>query len=202
MKFLEKIPIALLAVSINLLLFLLIPVLQILFGNIPLREKSSEKIIAPLETAVHKPRERLQKKEYKAIKSLIKSSKPSSPIARAVQLDLSVVSGGEGVAVETGQIGAMTYLPGETDTDARIIKGNQLKKPFRAEREEVSGDVHALWVVNESGFAVEVDIIREEPMGYGFAKEVRKYLKSLRFKPATIKSVPVRQKLQQRFHFE
>lgn len=202
MRFLEKVPIILLAVIVNALLFLLIPVLQIAFGSVPVREKKPEKIVAVLEPVVHKPRKQLEKKEYKAIKSLIKSTRPSSPIVRSVKLDLSVVSGGEGVAVETG-LGVMTYLPGETDTDAKIIGGERRPKmPLRAKREEVDGYVDAIWVVNESGFAVEMDVLREDPPGYGFEKEVRKYLKALRFQPATLKNVPVRQKLKQRIRFE
>jgi len=203
MKLLEKIPIALLAVIVNALLFLLIPVLQIAFGSVPVREKPSEKVVAVLEPVVHKPSKQLEKKEYRAIKSLIKSSRPSSPIARSVKLDLSVVSGGEGVAIETGQLGVMTYLPGETDTDPEKISGlREPKMPLRAKREEVDGYVDALWVVNQSGFAVEIDVLKEDPPGYGFSREVIKYLKSLRYKPATLKNVPVRFKYKQRFRFE
>ncbi|MFC1584648.1 energy transducer TonB [Fibrobacterota bacterium] len=204
MRFLEKIPVIVLAVLVNTGLFLLIPVLQILFRSIPVKEKAEEQLIVPLETMVRKPRPQQDKKEYKAIKSLAsRQFKPSSPVSRAVKLDLSVVAGGEGVAVEAGQIGVMTYLPGETDTDAEIIgRDQEPRMPLRARREEVGGYVDAVWVVNESGFAVEMDILHEDPPGYGFAKEVRKYLKALRFKPATIKNVPVRQKLKQRIRFE
>ncbi|MBF0433506.1 MAG: TonB family protein, partial [Fibrobacteria bacterium] len=143
------------------------------------------------------------KKEYKAIKSVLRRAKPSSPVSRTVQLDLSVVSGGEGVAVEAGVIGVITYKTGETDTDARVIdEGKEPSTPLRARRENVSGEVIGLWVVNESGYAVEIEILKEAPPGYGFGKEVRKYLKSIRFKPATIKNVPVRQQIKQKIVFD
>jgi protein TonB len=203
MKPLKSIPIFTISVLVNVLLFLLIPLLQILSGSVTYREKADERMLTPPEKVVYKPREQLEKKQYKAIRSIARQFKPAGPVTRAVKMDLSVVEGGEGVAVETGQIGVITYLPGETDTDAKIIGGDrEPKMPLRAKREEVSGYVDAIWVVNQSGFAVEIDLLREEPPGYGFGKEVRKYLKSLRFKPATIKNVPVRQKLKQRISFE
>jgi hypothetical protein len=203
-KIIEKAPIAILAIIINALLFLLIPVLQVVFGSVPRRETPPEKIAVPIERAVEKPKKQLEKKEIKAIKSLARLQKrPTSPQSRTVKLDLSPVEGGEGVAVASGPVEVKTYDVGETDTDAKIIGGDRRPKmPLRARREEVEGYVDAIWVVNESGFAVEASILREEPPGYGFAKEVRKYLKGLRFKPATIENVPVRQKLKQRIRFE
>ena len=55
---------------------------------------------------------------------------------------------------------------------------------------------------NESGLPVEISVLSEDPAGYNFAKEAIKALKGMRFAPAAIKNVPVRQKLKRRFRFE
>ncbi len=203
MKLLKYPIIIILGLVANCLLFLAIPILQVLFGNPPPKRQEKDRIIAPIETVIEKPPQKTQKKQFKAIKSFVRRAKPTSPVSRNVKMDLSVVSGGEGVAVEAGQIGVVTYNPGETDTDAQLIdQGKKPKMPLRASREEVNGYAVALFVVNETGRVEEVQIENEEPKGYGFGKAVRKYVKTLKFRPATIKKVPVRQRMRQRVEFE
>lgn len=199
----RKVLIALIAVVINVVVFLLIPVLQVLFGNPDFKKRERGMVERSLETLVRAPTQKVEKRQYKSIRANISSFKPSSAQNRMVKMDLSVSEGGEGVSVETGQIGAMTYMPGETDTEAKMSGGPpQPKTPLRARREGVAGFVDAQWVVNESGFVVELDILREDPPGYGFASEVRKWLKTTRWRPATLKKVPVRQLLKQRVEFD
>ena len=79
---------------------------------------------------------------------------------------------------------------------------NQTKEKLLFIGIDGGGRVTALWVVNESGRTINVDIISENPKGYGFAKSVRQYLKNIRWEPATIKKVPVRQKITQDFSFD
>jgi protein TonB len=202
MRLLEKPIILVFAIAVNSLLFLLIPIVQVMFGNPPMRVRKQEKRVAPLETIIKKQPQKQIKKEYKAIKSYSRRFKPSTPGARSVKMDLSVVSGGEGVAIEAGELGVLTYLPGETDTDVEIIKEKPLKMPLRARREEISGYVDLVFVVNEAGFPGEIQVLIENPAGYGFTKSAIKALKSMRFRPATIKNVPVRQKCKRRFRFD
>ena len=199
---LRKIPLILMAVLLNSFLFILVPLLQILLGTDHSKQKKDAHNLATPETFIQQNQKQEEKKLFKSITTHTPTKKPASPMQRTVAMDLSVAQGGEGVAVSTGDIGAVTYLPGETDTDAEILGGQRSPQmPVRAQREGVSGIVDALWVVNEAGVAVQIDILREEPQGYGFAREVQRYLKTLKFRPATLKNVPVRQQLKQRFSF-
>jgi len=191
-----------LAVLINVLIFLLIPLLQVLLSDPPVKDKYKNKLETDLEVVLQKRTHEEVKKEIKPIRTFNRKFRPSSPMVRNVKMNLDVSTEGEGVAVESGGFENIVYLPGETDTDARV-KGNPRdpEMPLRAEREEVGGRVTALWVVNESGRTVHIDIISEDPKGFGFGKSVRNYLKNLRWEPATIKKVPVRQKITQDFNF-
>ncbi len=202
MKWLKYVSIVSIAIVLNLAIFLLVPLLQVLFSHPDYSKAKKNNIEREMETVVQKQIEKIEKKEIKPIKSFTKKFTPSAPVSRNVQMDLSVSAGGQGVAVQSGNIGVMTYLPGETDTDAKII-GNpgDPKMPLRAEREGVEGYVNAVWVVNESGRVIEISIVTEEPLGYGFGNSVRDYLKKIKWQPAAIKQVPVRQKITQTFRF-
>ncbi len=201
MKYLKKIPLFLLAVIINLCLFLLIPLLQVLLNKAPHREKE-RKAVERVETVIQKKIQKIQKKELKTIRTLVRNYKPTSPMTRTVSLNLSVAEGGEGVAIEAGGVGQQTWDPNDVDVEARIRKEADLTIPLRARREEVSGYVDVIAVINESGYAIEVEVVIESPQGYGFAKEAIKSIKAMGFYPATIEKVPVRQTIKRRFLFD
>jgi protein TonB len=124
---------------------------------------------------------------------------------------MALVSGGDrtgplgsGTGGGTGSgTGNMVYEPGQTDADARISGPDQPPRyPPRAEREGVTGYVDVLFVVTEAGLATSIVVIKEEPQGYGFAAAAVEAVRKLRFQPATLHKVPVKQKLRRRLSFE
>lgn len=62
MRLLKYPVVIVLALVVNGLLFLAIPVLQVLFGNPPPRKEKADRVIAPIETVLEKPPEKTKKK--------------------------------------------------------------------------------------------------------------------------------------------
>jgi protein TonB len=95
------------------------------------------------------------------------------------------------------------YEPGQTDSDARISGADQPPRyPPRAEREGVTGYVDLLFIVNESGFATSITLLKEDPPGYGFGASAIEAVRKLRFQPALLQRIPVKQKVRRRVNFE
>jgi protein TonB len=95
------------------------------------------------------------------------------------------------------------YEPGQTDSDARIRGPDHPPRyPRRAEREGVTGYVDLLFVVDESGFATGITVLKEDPPSYGFAAAAIESVRKLRFQPAMLQRIPVRQKVRRRVNFE
>jgi protein TonB len=124
---------------------------------------------------------------------------------------MALVSGGDrtgplgsGTGGGTGSgVGSLVYEPGQTDTDARISGPDHPPRyPPRAEREGVTGYVDLLFVVGEAGFATQITVLKEEPQGYGFAAAAVEAVRKLRFQPATLQKIAVKQKVRRRVNFE
>jgi protein TonB len=182
--------------------------------------KSPRQVVTELNFAPP-PAEKLVKREIKEIKTHAidppqpNPSRPTTP-GGGLKIDLSV-AGGEGQALlsggdRTGGIGsgtgggkgdgmaAMTYDMGQTDTDAKQIGPDPTQSwPARAEREGIDGYVDFAFVVNEFGQVEQVTVLKEEPVGYGFANKGMEALKKLRFKPATYEKMSVRQRWKRRY---
>ena len=72
----------------------------------------------------------------------------------------------------------------------------------RAEREGITGYADILFVVNESGMAEQISVLKEDPAGYGFASAAIEAVRRLRFQPAMIQKTAVKQKVKRRINFE
>lgn len=200
----------LLALLVNGVIYLSIPVLQALGRRALGLHRDRGRVTAALEPVVRTTEPPREKRNFKplpstALRRLVRAETPSSRTLSALDMDLGLASGGEGAAVDAGGVGGgvITYQPGEAETDpVRVGGAEKPEMPLRARREGVAGYVDAVWVVDEGGFSVEVDILREEPPGYGFGREVQKWLKTARWRPATLKKIPVRMRLRQRIDFE
>lgn len=197
--------------------FLILPIIHVWLGKgvRPILEKGP--IESEIATLLDQPEKLVEEKEIQEIKTYTTQIETPLPTQRQVRMNLSAVSGsgsgsgsgngldagseGEGVAVASGQMGTATYQPGETDEDAEPMYVGFPEMPLKAEREGVAGFAEVLWVVNEMGRAVEIQIVREDPVGYGFGVSAQTFLKKSRFKPAKFKGVPVRMYLKQSFKF-
>ncbi len=209
------------AAAVNLGLYLLVPYIQVLLARNAHPPLSPKLVTTELEFTPPAA-EKLVKREIKEIKT--QSINPPQPTpARpttpggGLKIDLSP-AGGEGLALvsggdRTGGIGsgtgggvgagisAMTYEMGQTDVDARPVNDPGLAYPPRAQREGVSGVVDLTFIVNEAGLVEQIMVVKEEPNGYGFANMAIECAKKLRFKPATLQKMAVRQRFKRRFNF-
>jgi TonB family protein len=212
------------ALVVNAVLYLTVPFIQAILHQRALdSEKKPALVERELVFADPEP-EKIVKREIKEIKleairpPNLTQGRPSTP-GGGLKIDLSVaggaglslVSGGDrtgpiGSGAGGGQgsgIGAMVYEPGQTDSDARIVGPDQAPKyPPRAEREGITGYVDLLFVVNESGFAEQFTVLKEEPLSYGFANAAIESVRRLRFQPAMLQKTAVKQKVKRRIHFE
>ncbi len=219
---LEKSALFVLALGVNLGLYLLVPYIQILILKHSGGGPKSPHVVTTVLVMAPPQTEKIIKHEIKEIKTQSLNppqpnpSRPSTP-GGGLKIDLSP-AGGEGLALvsggdRTGGIGsgtgggvgqgisAQTYEQGQTDVDAKALNNPPLKFPPRAQREEVTGVVELTFVVNERGNVEQISILKEEPVGYGFASKAMESAGQLRFKPASVQKTPVRQRFKQTFRF-
>ena len=214
----------LVALVFNAVLFLIVPTFQAAFHT-PIAQKApGDSVVRELAPPEVEP-EKVVQHEIKEIQMQevrppsLTESRPSAP-GGGLKLDLSAADGAGAMALVSGGdrsgplgsgtgggsgsgIGSMVYEPGQTDADARVVGADPpAKYPPRAEREGITGYVDLLFVVNEAGFATQILVLKEEPVGYGFAASAMERLRGLRFQPATLQKTPVKQKFRRRFSFQ
>ena len=210
------------ALAVNLGLYLLVPYIQVLILKNTGGGPKSLKTVTTVLVMAPPTAEKLVKREIKEIKTQSfappqpNPSRPTTP-GGGLKIDLSP-AGGEGLALvsggdRTGGIGsgtgggvgngmaAMTYEQGQTDVDAKALNNPPLKFPPRALREDVSGLAELTFIVNERGMVEQISVLKEEPVGYGFANSAIQSAGQLHFKPATLQKMPVRQRFKQTFRF-
>ncbi len=224
MNFLKYSILFILALILNLCLYLLVPGMQLIMQRKQQQNAKPKEVIRELVFNNPEP-EKLVKKEIQEIHQQILSPqnlgspRPVGRVGGGLKIDLSP-AGGEGQALvsggnRTGPLGSgtgngvgegngnVTYEPGQTDTDARMIGADpKLEFPSRAEREGISGYVDLTFIVNESGNVEQITVLKEEPIGYGFGAKAIESAKKLKFKPATLQKVAVRQHFKRRFSFD
>jgi len=212
-----------LAFVVNSMLYLLVPRLQVQINPSSNAKKVAQKVERELVLNPSIP-ERTQRKVIQEIKPVSlqqpQNLSPSRPAGGGgLKIDLSP-AGGEGLALlsggdRTGGIGSgtgggvgagngpLTYEMGQTDSDARPVGPDPaLRYPPRAEREGITGYAELAFVVNEMGYIEQVTVLKEEPAGYGFAASAIESARKLRFQPATLQKMSVRQNFRRRFNFE
>jgi TonB family protein len=224
-RFAGWLPILLAAFVVNSLLFLAVPAMQALMHApaVPGKPKEArverEVLLTAPERTPPPEREIREIRLQPAAQVAAPEARPTLP-GGGLAIDLSPVGGEGSMALvsggdRTGPLGSgtgggtgsgsgnMVYEPGQTDTDARISgPDNPPRWPPRAEREGVTGYVDVMFVVSEAGLATGITVIKEDPQGYGFAAAAVESVRKLRFTPATVQKVPVKQKLRRRVTFE
>ncbi len=224
MKPVHAILLFIVALVFNAVLFLMVPTLQAAFHSPIAKKAPTDSVVRELAPPEVQP-EKVVQREIKEIQMQpvsppsLTQSRPSAP-GGGLKLDLSAAGGAGAMALVSGGdrsgplgsgtgggtgagIGSMVYEPGQTDADARITGPDQTPKyPPRAEREGVTGYVDLLFVVNESGFAGQISVLKEEPAGYGFAAAAIDAVRRLRFQPAMLQKSAVKQKVRRRINFE
>jgi TonB family protein len=212
------------ALALNAGLFFIVPFLQAAF-HAPVMEKKAvdslvlREVYLPNFDPVKPPQREIKEIKLQPVTQPVAENRPTLP-GGGLKIDLSPAGGEGAMALVTGGdrtgplgsgtgggtgsgVGSLIYEPGQTDSDARITGADQPPRyPPRAEREGVTGYVDLLFVVNESGFATQITVLKEEPPGYGFAASAIEAVRKLRFQPALLQRIPVKQKVRRRVNFE
>lgn len=196
------------ALVINSVFFLLVPILDGVFSPAPVR--APRVVEATIETVVHQ-RTKPPPKPQKALRQIsqdlktFKASAIAPGAAKGLQMDLSLAGVGEGDGVAVGAGGGMAnmvYDPSEVEDEAKVVKEVAPVYPVRAKREGISGYVKLYLVIDAQGNVAETQVLVVEPQGFGFETEAVKALRGFKFAPARIKTVPVAQKATKEFVFD
>jgi protein TonB len=133
------------------------------------------------------------------------------PSAFAMDLGIAASPYGEGGAVAagggTGGDGkgaggaAVVFEPGDVDLQAKVLTEAFPEYPARAQREGINGRVDVLIVVQADGKVGAVDLINEDPPGYGFGRSAVAAMKKYTFSPARKEGVPVSMRFRKTFRF-
>lgn len=186
------------AFCVSVLLFLFLPLSYYLFhGELHDALLQGRKKIVPLETiSLQKKKqpkkEKIERREKKAL-SKVEST------AHRFNLDLSVLSEGEGEGMVSGARGRVIE---DYEADVAPVKRFSLPPsyPARARQAGVAGTVTARILINERGEVETVRIIKA-PRGWGFEASVKEALSRWRFEPAKLESMPVRVWARQEIEF-
>jgi protein TonB len=195
---------ALAALVVQSIFFLALPLMHALFFEGVDKKQRPAEIVYEVETLVKKKPTEQPKKNIRRVQSPIRMNTPHQSTSRSLKMDLSLAlaSGGEGVAVGGGGMANAVYEAGEVDQEARLLQEVEARYPRRAQREGIAGFVKVFLVVDERGKPYGVQVLQEEPRGYGFASAALEAVKQYRFKAAEVDNVPVSQKFTKEFRFQ
>lgn len=194
------------ALLLNGVLFLAVPVLNVLLNQQGEKRKPPVEVVSEIEVLVQEKKKELPQKPIKVIQPTnpFKAQQTSAQAQmKGFQMDLSLAAAdaGDGVAVGGGGMGNVVYEAGEVDQEARLLKEVPAKYPARAQKQGVSGHVKMYLVINTQGLVSEMQVLSVDPPGFGFEQEAIAAMRQWRFEPANLNGFPVAQKATKEFHF-
>jgi protein TonB len=180
--------------------FLLLPVLQILF-----KEKSE------LSTSRHSNIQVLMKvqkekpKPKKVIPERLRKIKTQTRSMRAQSTRFSFtpdlgVEGNQAVTLNNDKAETEVFDESETDQPPVPVSTSSVSYPMKARTRGIEGTVEIVFVVDIRGRVIKVDFI-QLPHKL-FREPVEKTVRKWRFKPAMIKGVPVNTRIKRRINFK
>ncbi len=195
----------LIVITINFVLFLLIPLTHSLSGKI--QNKDNFSLREPVIVAEYiKPPEKEEKKEFKPRIRQVTASASSQFSQNQIRLkfipDLAVQGSesGVGVAMSSGELNAVVFEEGEVDQDAQPVNRTQIPYPQRARELGIEGDLILVLQIDTDGKVSSVEVISSpDQLITKKAKEI--ILSSWKFKPAHNQGIPVKQRVKQKISF-
>lgn len=191
---------AVLALAVNFAVFFTFPVLSYLQHR-----ESKKKPEGPTTRSISLTQVNLQEEKKEKRKLKVRDAKPVKSTAKAdtgrFNLKLGVASEG-GVSVSEGDTKAVIYNEGEVDQDATPVQRQIPRMPQAAEAAGVTGEVEIEAVVDESGKIISAKAVKVSTEGYGFKEAAINAVWTWKFRPATFKKIPVRQRLIIPFRFQ
>ncbi len=187
----------LIAVLINFFVFYTFPIINYFTSPARQRAKKAEPRQIQLQTV--NLEEKKEKKKMKLRELKPQKAKMTQDNSR-FQLKLGA-AGGDGVAIGEGDMQNVTYSEGEVDTDPIPVQRVAPKKPQSAEAAGISGYVELEIVIDETGKVASIKVVKATE-GYGFKEAAVNAVWTWRFKPATVKKIPVRIRVIQPINFQ
>jgi protein TonB len=199
---------ALIAIGIQSVLFIVVPVFSILFfPELKIQQKlESAPLVVSYQVQPVKPQE-VQQEIKKITTSQVKNSaRPNrnSTFSMSLNLASGASSSKSGVAIGGGPAGltGIYFEASDVDEEATALNEVQPRYPLRAEREGVAGKVSLLLKINHRGRVIQVKVQSASPAGFGFEKAAMEAIKKTKFSPAKKDGVPVSQKRIKEFVFD
>lgn len=202
-----RFPVALvLSFVVSAIFFLAIPVLNALLFDKGVKSEKQLEAVTEVEVLVN---EKKPEVKQKVIRTVVNpnpfriSSHPGMNRSQNFQMDLSLARGGsgDGAAVDAGSMANVVYEAGEVDEQAQVLREIQPKFPEKAKKLGVSGYVKVLIVIDVYGDVAQVQVMTQDPPGYGFDVEAMKAVRQWKFSPAQLGGYPVAQKATKEFRF-
>ncbi len=182
-----KIKIIVLAVLVNTVIFFFLPYIKYL----------QDKKLAELLTGSKKqtvvrtftPPPEVKKREIKLQKQQRQRENQSNN--DRFKLDLALDTGvGVGIGGDAGE--NLIYQEGDVDVLPQKRSGNNPEIPSLFASSGKSGKVEVQVVIDEAGNVLRVQPLSEEPQGYGLKNSVVSVIWNWKFRPATLKNIPVK----------
>jgi protein TonB len=118
------------------------------------------------------------------------------------QIDLSVSGPTDGTVVQKTELKVEAYEMGQTDVPPALRRQVRPGMPVRAQEEEVEGKVIVRFLVDERGRTSNIRVIKENPLGYGFAAKALEAISQYEFDPAKLRGIPVKIWVVQEIEFQ
>ena len=190
MSFLAKL---ILAVAVNLLIFISFPILHGILGDDGNKDK--DKIVQrKIITEVVKKKEKPKPKPKKKIRKIQSKSRPRSGENMQMKFkpDLAAEGSGsgDGVGMQSDNLETVIFKEGETEVDVVPLKTPSIPYPQRARDKGIEGTLEVLLVIGRTGKVESIKFLQSP--GRDFEKAANKILPNWRFQPAQNKGVPVK----------
>ena len=186
----KKISIILITLSINSLILFTLPVMNYLKKNKLYQRNPQKELSIKLEKINLKKEKKKEKK--KIIKKILKPKIAKSKKQSSSRFKLKLSSGGSGVSFEGKNVKDLIYSEGEVDQNPIAIRRVRPSYPQTAKASGVTGKVNLKITIGSLGEVQNIDVLLEEPPGFGFKKAAMNAVWGWKFKPAMIKNIPVR----------
>ncbi|MFP4521069.1 MAG: energy transducer TonB [Fibrobacterota bacterium] len=138
-------------------------------------------------------RKKEKPKEKKIIKKNISLKKRSSADRGPgrFSLDLSVQGSASGAVYENSDVSDGVFESWEVDVPPVPSRERPPEFPSAAEEKQIEGLVELSFVIDEQGETGGINILREEPEGYGFGSAAVSAVSSWKYSPASREGIPV-----------
>ncbi len=186
----KKISIILITLSINSMILFTLPVMNYLKKNKLYQRKDPKESTVKLEKINLKKEKKKEKK--RVIKKIVKPKIVKSKKQSSSRFKLKLSSGGSGVSFEGKNVKDLIYSEGQVDQNPIAIRRIRPSYPQTAKASGVTGKVNLKITIGTLGEVQNIDILLEEPPGFGFKESAINAVWGWKFKPAMIKNIPVR----------